>query len=303
MILSSVLLFSGLAYAQFGGQNVSNITSTDCPQNGGAHIIVARASLEAPGYGTIGNVKDKVLSRVPGSNAQFINYPATLNDYFNSESDGVVAMKMQINDYINKCPSSLPLVLMGYSQGAQVVADSIAGQQVQGFPKNTSIDQPLPASTISRIAAVVIMGDPTFLTNETFHVGNATKNGLFPRQDASNFNVGGLASRMKSYCDANDPYCASGNLSTGLSVHIGYVGEYGVQAEDFVVQQIKAYYANSTSGGNATGSGSGSGSGGMGSSSSSGMPAQYTGSASMVQKEMLGVASVAGLVAMMVAML
>lgn len=157
-------------------------------------------------------------------------------------------MRKLINTYVAKCSASLPLVIMGYSQGAQVSADALVGQQVAGFQDNSSISQPLPASTLARVAAVTIMGDPSFNTNENFHVGNATMHGIFPRQDVSNFNTAGLASRTKSYCDFNDPYCASGNFSNGLSVHLGYVTEYGSQAADFIVNEIKAYYgANGTS--------------------------------------------------------
>lgn len=250
-----------------------------------------------------------MLKRVPGSTAEFVTYPATLDDYFNSESDGVLAMKKLINAYTDKCSASLPLVLMGYSQGAQVSADSLAGQQVAAFPDNSSINQPLPASTLSRVAAVVIMGDPSFVTNETFHVGNATRNGLFPRKDVSNFNTAGLSAKVQSYCDFNDPYCASGNLSTGLPVHLGYVQEYGSQAEDFVVNQIKAFYSNGTStssnGTSSSGSGSstssnGTSSGGSGSSTTSSTPAAYTGAASTMSAvgKIAPIAVLAGVIAL-----
>lgn len=287
--LSGLALLSGLAYSQFAPPaGVSNVSSSACPSNGGAHIIVARASLEAPGYGIIGSVKDAILSRVPGSTAEFVTYPATLNDYFNSESAGVVGMRTLIANYVAKCSSSLPLVIMGYSQGAQVTADALVGQQTQGFPANSSISDPLPASTLSRIAAVVMMGDPTFVTNETFHVGNATRNGVYPRRDVANFNIANLAQRTKSYCDANDPYCAGGNLSTGLAVHLGYVKEYGNASADFVINQIKAYTANGgASNGTATGSGGAT-------SSSSGRPASYTGAAATLSVQMMPIALLAG---------
>ncbi|EME47060.1 carbohydrate esterase family 5 protein, partial [Dothistroma septosporum NZE10] len=199
----------------------------------GAHIIVARASLEVLGYGIIGAVKDNVLKAVPGSTAEYVVYPATLTDYFNSESDGVVAMRKLIDAYVAKCANA-PLVLMGYSQGAQVTADSLVGQQVVAFPANSSVDQPLPDSTLQSVAAVVMMGDPSSNLTESFHVGNATKNGIFPRKNVASFADTGLASRAKSYCDAGDPYCASGNFSM-LSVHLGYVQEYGSAATTFVV--------------------------------------------------------------------
>lgn len=250
-----------------------------------------------------------------------------MDNYVTSESDGVVAMRKLINTYIAKCSAPAPLVIMGYSQGAQVSADALVGQQVGGFPDNSSIDQPLPASTLARVAAVTIMGDPSFVPNETFHVGNASMHGFFPRSDVSNFDIADLASRTKSYCDFNDPYCAFGNFSTGLGVHLSYVKEYGSQAADFIVNEIKAYYggngtstssngtstspSGSPSGivspsgiGSPSGTGSSSGSPSStssGSSSSSSTPAAYTGAASTIGGSAMAgsVAIIAGLVALM----
>ncbi|KAK6441716.1 hypothetical protein LTR95_002049 [Oleoguttula sp. CCFEE 5521] len=263
---------------------VSNITSSACPTGNGAHIIVARASLEAVGFGTIGAVKDAVLAQVPGSTAEFVNYPATLDAYFMSETTGVYAMRTLIAAYIANCPCQ-PLVVMGYSQGAQVTADSLVGQQVMSFPDNmtlaagVAIDQPLPDSTLSRVAAMVIMGDPTFNTSESFHVGNASKNALFPREDVSNFGRTGLASRTQSYCDALDPYCASGSFDS-ISVHLGYVKEYGIAATTFVVDQLKQYKGcaagNATGGANGTAGGANGTNGGAAPTSS---PPAYTGAA------------------------
>lgn len=208
-------------------------------------------------------------------------------------------MKKLVNAYTEKCSASLPLVLMGYSQGAQVSADTLVGQQDAAFPDNSSINQPLPASTLSRVAAVVIMGDPSLVANESFHVGNATRNGLFARKDVSNFNTAGLAARTKSYCDFNDPYCASGNLSSGLGVHLGYVKEYGSQAEDFVVNQIKAFYAKGGNGTSTSSNGTSSSGSGSGSGTTSSTPAAYTGAASTLSGlgKIAPVAVLAGVIA------
>lgn len=234
-------------------KDVDASQSSECPAAGGAHLIVARASTEPPGYGIIGAVKDQVLSRVPGSTAEAVDYPATLTAYVQSESDGVVAMKALLDSYITSCPGA-PVVLLGYSQGAQVVADTLAGQDDTGFPTNASIASPEPDSTLARVAAGIMMGDPTFVPAESFHVGNATNHGLFPRQNVANFEATGLAGRLQSYCNAGDPYCAGGNFST-LLVHLQYVTLYGNDAADFVVDGIAKWYAangGSSSGGAAT---------------------------------------------------
>ncbi|KAM3417155.1 hypothetical protein BST61_g8730 [Cercospora zeina] len=253
--------------AQALGQDystISNVSSSDCPSKGGAHIIVARASTEPLGYGTIGAVKDLVRKAVPASNAEYVVYPATLDDYFNSESAGVLAMKELVEAYVARdCPNNAPLVLMGYSQGAQVVADYVSGQNVGGFPYNSTLAEPAPDSVLSRIAAVITMGDPSInITNNPAHVGNSTKPGIFERfgNATSVFETSGLETRTQAYCNALDPYCASAGNFDHLTVHLVYVSEFGHQARDFVVQKIKEYYGDSN----------GTASGGEGSSASEG---------------------------------
>lgn len=246
---SIAFLFATLTTAQLYPVPVSNVSTTAFPKLCSVHIIAARGSTvkPEPGYGAIGYLKDDILRSIPSSTAEFVHYPATLGDYVNSESDGVLAMKESIHDYISRCNASSSLVLMVYSQGAQVTGDALVGQDDAGLPKNASISQALPATTLTQVAAVVLMGDPSFNTNETFHIGNATKNGIFPRRDVAGFNVAGLAAMTRSYCDFNDPFCASGNRTTGLEVHLGYIQEYGSAALEFVESQVKAFHSNVTS--------------------------------------------------------
>ena len=233
------LSLSSLAYA------VNNDSSSACPSQGGAHFIVARASTEPPGYGFVGVVKDLAIARLPGSNAEPVGYPATLDNYEDSESQGVAAMRALINAFVANCPG-FPLVIMGYSQGAQVAGDALIGQDDQGFSDDSSIDQPLPASALAQVAAVIQMGDPSIIANSSYHVGNSTKNGDFPRQNNDLFDSTGLTPKMQSYCDYDDLYCAGGK---SVKVHVGYTNEYGSAAEDFIVKQVSSWYGQNSTGG------------------------------------------------------
>jgi acetylxylan esterase len=78
-------------------------------------MIVARASTESPGTGVIGQVAQQVAQQMPGSDIVAVDYPATLSNYQQSESQGVAAMTKLVMDYASACPSS-KMVLMGYSQ-------------------------------------------------------------------------------------------------------------------------------------------------------------------------------------------
>jgi len=102
----------------------------------GVHVIVARASTEAPGQGIIGAVADEIVERIPGSDSVAVVYPATLTNYLSSESQGVAAMTKLIENYVADCPDS-KIVLMGYSQGAHVTGDVLCG---------SSTSNPLPSN-------------------------------------------------------------------------------------------------------------------------------------------------------------
>jgi len=93
--------------------NSSAANSTACAT--GVHMIVARASTEAPGQGIIGAVATQVQQTVPGSDSEAVDYPATLTDYQASEASGVAGMQTLIESYAARCPNS-KIALMGYSQ-------------------------------------------------------------------------------------------------------------------------------------------------------------------------------------------
>lgn len=165
------LLLSGLA-AVAAAQG-TNTSSQACVTGNAVHLIVARASLEPPGFGVLANISTRVIEQLPGSNAEAVVYPATLDGYQNSEGQGVAAMTQLVNSYAQACPSSR-MVLMGYSQGAQVAADTVCGSTISGFAQTQAISTALT----DKIAAIMLMGDPTHVVNQPFDQGTSTKNGV-----------------------------------------------------------------------------------------------------------------------------
>jgi len=240
--IATTALLSLAAVANAQSSNVTGSTGA-CPAAGGVHFIVARASTEAPGFGIIGAVKNEVIAAIPGSTAEAVDYPATLSDYFNSESAGVDAMKELVQSYVERCPATAPLVLLGYSQGAQVAMDTLVGQMDAAFANNDTIDDSESIHVLDQVAAAVVMGDPSFNTTESaFHVGNATQHGLFPRQNVPLFMQTDLSSRVRSYCDAGDPYCAGGNFSQVI-IHLTYLNRYQSDAVAFIIKEVDEWYA------------------------------------------------------------
>ncbi|KAJ7895408.1 cutinase [Mycena leptocephala] len=191
------------------------------------HIITARASTEAPGEGIIGSVVSAV---VQGSSQtvsrESVNYPATLTNYDSSESLGVTDMRNKLAAQARSCPNT-KIVLMGYSQGAQVAGTPCQGEGDSPYFIHHDAKYPL------LVAAVILMGDPAHVAGESFQKGTANnRNGIFPR---SNHGLEQFSAKIASFCDTGDEFCASG---LSLPVHLGYVQEYGSQATAFVLGRI-----------------------------------------------------------------
>ena len=207
-------------------------TNTSCAT---LHMIVARGSLESQGEGATAAVANDVQSQIPGSDSEAVVYPATLENYVYSESDGVAAMTSLITSYEARCPNS-KIALLGYSQGAQVVGDVLCGTS------ETYWNSTAPVMSKNIIASIQF-GDPSFVLNQPQDVGNATKGGIFPRNNTAACPT----SIMKSYCNFNDTFCDSGS---SLKVHESYIYVYGDAATQWIVGNFGAVNGtNSTSGG------------------------------------------------------
>jgi acetylxylan esterase len=74
---------------------------------------------------------------------------------------------------------------------------------------------------------------PILGNNAPFSIGTGNSlNGLFARRSGA---LNAFASKIASYCDIGDLFCASG---TSTIIHLGYVTKYGTAATNFVLTQI-----------------------------------------------------------------
>jgi hypothetical protein len=205
------------------------------PPSGGCaavNLIVARASTEAPGEG----VTQSLATQIVNSSTQTVSqeavvYPATLTNYASSESQGVTNAEQELTAAVQNCPNQKQ-VLLGYSQGAQVSMDVVAGNSEVGravAPVSTAIS--------SHVVAIANFGDPGHVVGQPWDLGTATVRGLFPRSSAQVALLAafGGSSRIAAWCDANDPYCASG---INLTVHLTYLNRYQNAAANFVLSRI-----------------------------------------------------------------
>jgi len=126
-------------------------------------------------------------SRVPDSFSVAIDYPAAIisdsSFYPESVEDGVEDTKAKIEAYVAACGEGSRIALLGYSQGGNVVTDTLAG----GLDKPDPIDVmykpyssffPIsitdPRLTLSAVTAAAVFGNPSFSPGQSYSAGNAT---------------------------------------------------------------------------------------------------------------------------------
>jgi acetylxylan esterase len=184
------------------------------------NLIVARASTEAPGEG----ITQSLATQIVNSSTQTVSqeavvYPATLTNYTSSESQGVTNAEQELTTAVSNCPNQKE-VLLGYSQGAEVSMDVIAGN-----------------SEVGGTVTPVNFGDPGHVVGQSWDLGTATRAGLFPRSSAQLrlLTAFGGSGKIAAWCDSNDPYCASG---INLEVHLTYLNRYQSAAASFVLSKI-----------------------------------------------------------------
>ncbi|KAJ8112540.1 hypothetical protein ONZ43_g5373 [Nemania bipapillata] len=195
----------------------------------GLYILAARGSNEPAGEGDIQQVSDLITAAVPGSASVAVDYPATIftdGTYVGSVTDGINNIISLFQTYVDACGASSRVVMLGYSQGGNVVTDALAG----------GVDKPTPLSTAytQYLTGAAVFGDPTFTVGESFDVGNATKSGIFSRGGNSLALLNTYASKVKSYCMVHDPVCAFGD---DLDVHYAEVATFAQQAADFIISR------------------------------------------------------------------
>jgi acetylxylan esterase len=197
------------------------------------YVIVARATNEPAGEGHMADL----VAQIKRSTRQAItdvavDYPAvaeTMSGYADSSSQGAAAVRRMLIDEVARCPTQ-KIAMLGYSQGAQIIGDAIAGG---GGGKLGPETRPVPSAASHHVSAVVQMGDPRHMAGQPFDVGTSTNDGRFPR--AADQQLTSFASKVRSYCDTGDPFCDSGR---DMSVHLSYLRKYSDDATQFVVDKI-----------------------------------------------------------------
>ncbi|OTB20587.1 carbohydrate esterase family 5 protein [Daldinia sp. EC12] len=153
------------------------------------------------------------------------------NAYGSSVTQGIKAVVDQVSAFTRKCPDTA-VVVVGYSQGAQIMDDAFCGGP-DGSSLSGTAAPLLPADVGKHVKAIIFMGDPRNVPGLSYNAGTAKAGGFAARP--SGYQCPVYADRIKSYCDAEDPYCSNGN---NAQHHQQYVQIYGQQALAFVRQKV-----------------------------------------------------------------
>ncbi|KAJ9608349.1 hypothetical protein H2200_007337 [Cladophialophora chaetospira] len=167
-------------------------------------------------------------------------YPANISwsgIYCESANAGSYAGQAQLTDYVDRCPDS-KVVLMGYSQGADVVGDMLGGGGGTLFGCNQAYNPPLSRDTTpgSAISAVVTFGSPRHTANQPYNFGRGSNyTGVLGRQGEQLTDLNAYSKIMAMGCNAGDPVCAVGSEPVNITAHWSYYDEYTDIAAHWVV--------------------------------------------------------------------
>ncbi|MEO6086531.1 MAG: cutinase family protein [Umezawaea sp.] len=165
-------------------------------------VAVARGTFEPGSLGFI--VGDPVYSALQRSirfrslSSYAVDYPANLD--LMSATKGNQDLVNHVKNQAAACPNQR-FILVGYSQGANVVDNSI-GISSAGAVVGAPIAATIPANLESRVAAVLVFGNPIRSVGRRI--------------------TGTYESRTKDFCAGGDPICEKGGGNT--LAHLGYGG-------------------------------------------------------------------------------
>lgn len=163
-------------------------------------VVSARGTFEPGNLGTI--VGDPVFSalqkRITGKTltSYKVDYPADLS--LTSNSQGNRDLVNHVQSQASSCPNQ-KFILVGYSQGANVVDNSI-GISSAGSTVGGPIVATLPNDVEPKVAAVLLFGNPIRAQGKSV--------------------TGTFANRTQDFCAQGDPVCERGGNNT--LAHLSY---------------------------------------------------------------------------------
>ncbi|MFE6823553.1 cutinase family protein [Streptomyces sp. NPDC057690] len=197
LCLAALSLVGGAGIATLTAPTASAATCSDID------VVAARGTFEPGTLGLI--VGDPVLSalqrKLTGKtlSSYAVNYPADLS--LTSAAQGNADLVNHVKAQATACPNQR-YILVGYSQGANVVDNSI-GISSAGAVVGSPIVAILPAAVEPKVAAVLLFGNPIRALGKSV--------------------TGTYQSRTIDFCATGDPVCESGG--DDVLAHLGYTAD------------------------------------------------------------------------------
>jgi acetylxylan esterase len=142
-----------------------------CP---GVHIFGARETTAPAGYGTSQGLVNMVKQAYSGATSEAINYPACGGQsqcggvsYDQSASQGTAAVVSAVTSFNQRCPDT-KIVLIGYSQGGQIMDNALCG----------GAGATLSGNALNAVKAAIFMGDPHNVVGLPYNVGTCQAQGV-----------------------------------------------------------------------------------------------------------------------------
>jgi cutinase len=202
LCLAALSLAGGAGLATLSAPAASAATCADLD------VVAARGTFEPGTLGLI--VGDPVFSalqqKITGKtlSSYAVNYPADLS--LTSAATGNLDVVNHVNAQAAACPNQR-FILVGYSQGANVVDNSI-GISSDGAVVGSPIVATIPAAVEPKVAAVLLFGNPIRALGKSV--------------------TGTYQSRTIDFCASGDPICQGGG--TDVLAHLGYTSDAGAAA-------------------------------------------------------------------------
>ncbi|KAK3380747.1 cutinase [Lasiosphaeria ovina] len=200
-----------------------------CPK---VYVFGARETTVPQGYGTSQGLVNMVTQAYAGAGKEAIVYPACGGQsncggvsYENSAKQGTAAVVKAVTDLNKRCPDT-KIVLIGYSQGGQIMDNALCG----------GAGATLTGTALDAVKAAIFMGDPHNVNGLPYNVGTCKNGGFAARPSGYKCSPANPAI-IQSYCDSTDPYCCNGNDANS---HQQYVNKYGSQALTFIKKLLDA---------------------------------------------------------------
>jgi len=198
-----------------GGTAVAASPAADAAACSDVDVVVARGTSEPGALGII--VGDPVFSaiqrRASGTTltSHAVDYPASTSP--TSPTDGNRALVNHVSSQAGECPDQR-FILVGYSQGANVVGNSL-GISSQGAAVGGPVVATIAPAVRPRVEAVLVFG--------------------YPLRKLGRGITGEFAARTLDICANRDVVCDP--RGTSVLAHLSYTGDAG-EAADFAVDRL-----------------------------------------------------------------